>query len=136
MYCKGKKILLAGTIFLLFIFRYWGLMALDPGQSIDQYVSDQWKNKEGLAGNIIYSIAQTPDGYLWLSTANGVMRFDGVKFSPMEFNKKEDVGSRKKTIYYILFVDREGNLWLGGSRELIKYQHQIGKFTSFTKKMV
>lgn len=134
MYCKGKKILMAGTFFLLFIFRYWGLMALDPGQSIDQYVPDQWKNKEGLAGNSIFSIAQTPDGYLWLATAGGVMRFDGVKFSPMEYNKSQDSGNRDKTIYSVLFVDREGTLWIGGSSELIKYQYQTGQFTSFTKK--
>jgi ligand-binding sensor domain-containing protein/AraC-like DNA-binding protein len=109
-------------------------MALDPGQSIDQYVPDQWKNKEGLASNIIYSIAQTPDGYLWIATAKGVIRFDGVKFSPVEYNKSQNSGKRGKTIYYVLFVDREETLWIGGTGELIKYQYQTGQFTSFTKK--
>lgn len=134
MFCKGKKNSIAGTFFLLFIFQYWGLTALDPGQSIDQYVLDQWKNKEGLASNIIYSISQTPDGYLWIATAGGVMRFDGVKFSPMEYNKSQDSRNRGKAIYYVLFVDREGTLWIGGSRELIKYQYQTHQFTFFTKK--
>jgi len=49
-----------------------------------QYVSESWTTHEGLPVNHINDIYQTPDGYLWLATFSGLIRFDGVRF--LEFN--------------------------------------------------
>lgn len=135
MYCKGKKLLIAVTFFLLFILPYGGLMALDPGQSIDQYVLDQWKNKEGLASNNIYSIAQTPDGYMWFATFKGLVRFDGVKFSTIQYGIKKNQKSKNKKarLLDVLFVDKAGILWIGGIGHLTNYRYQTGQFTTFTR---
>jgi signal transduction histidine kinase/CheY-like chemotaxis protein/ligand-binding sensor domain-containing protein len=59
----------------------WGL---DPRRQIDQYAHDSWNSRHGLPGEAIYQILQTSDGYLWLRTASGLIRFDGVRFVPME----------------------------------------------------
>lgn len=135
MCCKGKKVFKSGIIFLFFIFQYWGLMALDPNQSIDQYVMEEWKTTEGLPCNRIYSIAQTPDGYLWFATFEGLVRFDGVKFSTIRYGPKTNhEGRKKKTrLLDILYVDKKGNLWIGGIGHLTKYQYKTGQFTTFTR---
>ncbi|UCH93315.1 MAG: hypothetical protein JSV88_23975, partial [Candidatus Aminicenantes bacterium] len=134
MRCRGEKNLIPGIIFVFFIFHFCGLMALDPAQSIDQYVLDQWKNKDGLASNTIHSIAQTPDGYMWFATSKGLARFDGVKFSTIEYRKKQEIKNRKRYPQDTLFVDKQGILWIGGMQGLTKYHYETGQFTIFTGK--
>ncbi|HET6899722.1 MAG TPA: two-component regulator propeller domain-containing protein, partial [Vicinamibacteria bacterium] len=53
--------------------------ALDPALDISQYAHTSWKVREGVARGEITSMAQTPDGYLWLGTEFGLLRFDGVR---------------------------------------------------------
>src|SRR5216684_4143971 len=45
-----------------------------------QFVLDSWGTKSGLPEEMIYSVTQTPDGYLWLATANGLVEYDGSSF--------------------------------------------------------
>jgi PAS domain S-box-containing protein len=54
--------------------------ALDPGKHIDQYGHDTWTSQNGLPGQAVYQILESPDGYLWLRTSAGLVRFDGVRF--------------------------------------------------------
>jgi len=54
--------------------------ALTPDREIDQYAHDTWTSQSGLPGEAVYQILQTPDGYLWLRTSAGLVRFDGVRF--------------------------------------------------------
>src|SRR5688572_20989215 len=49
-------------------------------QSTPEYIIDVWQTEDGLPQNSVNAIAQTPDGYLWLATFNGLARFDGVAF--------------------------------------------------------
>ena len=56
--------------------------ALDPALDISQYAHTAWKVRDGFAKGVIYAIAQTPDGYLWLGTEFGLLRFDGVRAVP------------------------------------------------------
>ena len=55
------------------------------GGASAQYRFDQWTADNGLPQNSLTSIAQTSDGYLWLTTNDGLVRFDGVGFTV--FNK-------------------------------------------------
>jgi len=55
-------------------------LALDPGKNIDQYAHDTWTPQSGLPGEAVYQILQSRDGYLWLRTSAGLVRFDGVRF--------------------------------------------------------
>ncbi len=55
--------------------------ALDPAKSVQQYVHRKWGAEEGLASASIRPIAQTSDGFLWLGTLDGLIRFDGMEFT-------------------------------------------------------
>ena len=58
--------------------------ALDPSLDISQYAHTAWKAGDGFSKGIIYAIDQTPDGYLWLGTEFGLLRFDGVRAVPWQ----------------------------------------------------
>ena len=57
------------------------VFALDPSLDVSQYAHTAWKIRDGFTKGTIFSMAQTPDGYLWLSTEFGLVRFDGVQAS-------------------------------------------------------
>jgi signal transduction histidine kinase/CheY-like chemotaxis protein/ligand-binding sensor domain-containing protein len=57
---------------------------LDPALAIDQYGHETWTAQNGLPGEAVYQILQSPDGYLWLRTSAGLVRFDGVRFVLVE----------------------------------------------------
>ncbi len=59
-------------------------LALDPTRTLTQYVHRVWQNQQGLPQGTIYSIVQTHDGYLWLGSQTGLIRFDGVRFETLE----------------------------------------------------
>ena len=58
--------------------------ALDPTLDVSQYAHTAWKIRDGFAKGSILSIAQTPDGYLWVGSAFGLSRFDGVRNVPWQ----------------------------------------------------
>src|SRR5216683_877900 len=53
--------------------------ALDPALDVSQYAHTAWKIRDGFTKGMINSIAQTPDGYLWLGTEFGLLRYDGIQ---------------------------------------------------------
>ena len=57
--------------------------ALNPSLDISQYGHDAWTVRSGFIKGNIYAMAQTPDGYLWLGTEFGLVRFDGVRSYPL-----------------------------------------------------
>jgi ligand-binding sensor domain-containing protein len=64
--------------------------------------------KDGLAGNIVYSIAQTKDGNMWFGTNRGVSRWDGKNWQ--NFGIKE--GLLEENVY-ALAVSPTGEVWAG-----------------------
>jgi ligand-binding sensor domain-containing protein len=58
--------------------------------ALAQYRFDQWTADNGLPQNSVRDIVQTRDGYLWLTTFDGLVRFDGVRFTV--FNKSHSPG--------------------------------------------
>jgi ligand-binding sensor domain-containing protein/signal transduction histidine kinase len=74
------------------------------------FIVDVWTSKEGLPENAVISVIQTRDGYLWLGTLNGLVRFDGNRFTV--FNEYNTPGLNSDRIVY-LFEDSHTNLWIG-----------------------
>jgi signal transduction histidine kinase/ligand-binding sensor domain-containing protein len=74
------------------------------------YIVDVWDIKDGLPDSAILSLAQTREGYLWAGTLNGLVRFDGMKFTL--FVEANTPGLNSSRIAH-LFEDSRGNLWLG-----------------------
>ena len=56
--------------------------ALNPSLDISQYAHTAWTVRSGFIKGNTYTIAQTPDGYLWLGTEFGLLRFDGIRAVP------------------------------------------------------
>ena len=75
-----------------------------------EFIIDVWGNEHGLPQSSVIAIEQTQDGYLWLGTLNGLVRFDGIRFSVFDEGNTPALGSSR--IVY-LFQDSAGNLWVG-----------------------
>jgi signal transduction histidine kinase/ligand-binding sensor domain-containing protein len=73
-----------------------------------RYVIDVWQGEKGLPQNTVTGIAQTSDGYLWLTTLDGVARFDGVRFKMFKAADTPALGSGR---IRFLFTGRHGELW-------------------------
>jgi ligand-binding sensor domain-containing protein/signal transduction histidine kinase len=93
-----------------------------------QYRFEHWTTDNGLPQNSVRSITQTRDGYLWFTTFDGLVRFDGVRFTVFDrSNTKTITGTRFTTVYEDVF----GSLWAGTDEgELMRYRN--GEFTAFT----
>jgi signal transduction histidine kinase/ligand-binding sensor domain-containing protein len=81
-----------------------------PKQAVIQYSLTQWGHRDGLPSTAIYAIAQTRDGFLWLGTADGLIRFDGIRFFqvPLSGNGDTAFGSVRA-----LAAGKDGALWAG-----------------------
>ena len=91
------------------------VFALDPSLDVSQYAHTAWKVSEGFAKGVIRSIAQTPDGYLWVGTDFGLLRFDGVRAVPWQPPPGERLPG---TDVRRLLAGRDGRLWIGASHGL------------------
>jgi ligand-binding sensor domain-containing protein/AraC-like DNA-binding protein len=124
-----KQLLGVIILVLLFLCPTWGL---DPDKPVNQYLVAHWETADGIPSNEVLSITQTPDGYLWIATPNGLVRFDGIKFSVIPFAEKEKIDPLETIDPVILLVDRAGTLWIGSSGVLTSYDFQTGRFKTFT----
>src|SRR4051794_1601051 len=84
--------------------------ALDPDRPFRQYALLKWQSDSGLPQNSVLSIAQTPDGFLWLGTEEGLARFDGLAFRVFDTRNTPELHSQEISA---LLADREGRLWIG-----------------------
>ncbi len=75
-----------------------------------QYRFDSWNTEDGLPQNTIYAITQTRDGYLWFTTFDGLVRFDGVRFTVFDKSNTPGIKSNRFTSIY---EDTGGTLWIG-----------------------
>ncbi len=92
--------------------------ATDPRTSPDAYLVRSWTTENGLPVNHILRITQTSDGYLWLSTGGGLVRFDGITFKVFT---REDIPGWETSFISNLFEDCEGRLWSGSRLGEIAY---------------
>ncbi|MCW5978910.1 MAG: response regulator [Bryobacteraceae bacterium] len=87
-----------------------------------RYHHEVWDAAVGLAAGQINTIAQTPDGYLWIGAGDGLYRFDGVGFR--HFNRRNTPAFRDNDVT-ALVVDGEG-LWIGtGVGGLLHYSKGV-----------
>jgi signal transduction histidine kinase/ligand-binding sensor domain-containing protein len=93
-----------------------------------QYQFDLWNTDHGLPQNAVQALLQTRDGYLWLTTPDGLVRFDGVRFTV--FNKGNTKGLRTNRLT-ALYEGRDGTLWVGTEGSgIIRYRER--EFTTYT----
>ena len=102
--------------------------ALNPAPDVSQYAHTAWKIRDGFAKGSILSIAQTPDGYLWLGTAFGLYRFDGVRNVLWQPPPDQQLPS---TTISTLVAARDGTLWIGTWSGLVSWKN--GKLTQYAE---
>src|SRR5215472_3898133 len=97
---------------------------LNAAAALPNYFARFWQNENGLPDNKVTSIVQTREGYLWLGTRSGLVRFDGVRFTAFDDSNTPEMKSRNVTC---LFEASDNSLWIGyETGEVIRYH--AGKF--------
>jgi len=85
-------------------------LAVDPSRTLTQYFHRVWQAQQGLPEGTIYAIFQTHDGYLWLGSQTGLIRFDGVRFEKFaDF----DHGAHTTAWTRYALEDASHALWIG-----------------------
>src|SRR5215204_3631858 len=102
--------------------------ALNPELDVSQYSHTSWKTSDGFPKGEIASIAQTPDGYLWLGTESGLFRFDGVRHVQWRPPGNQELPSNW---IFSLLAARDGTLWIGTAKGLASWKD--GKLTEYAE---
>ncbi len=84
--------------------------ALDPSLHISQYAHSAWRLQDGAFSGDPTAITQTADGYVWIGTPLGLLRFDGIRFVQWASPDGEQLPSQR---ILALLSDRDGSLWIG-----------------------
>ncbi|HOV14042.1 MAG TPA: two-component regulator propeller domain-containing protein, partial [Spirochaetota bacterium] len=100
-------------IFLTMVFFSTFLLSgqkLDKDKKIHHYIKTDWTMDDGLVSNNITDINQDKNGYIWIGTYDGLMKFDGVKFTTYNKYSKNNFNSNSAKV---ILKDKENNLWIG-----------------------
>jgi ligand-binding sensor domain-containing protein len=111
-----------------------GAFAVDPSRPISQYAHSAWRIQDGFFSGAPNAITQTTDGYLWIGTQNGLVRFDGVRFVPWV----PPDGNRLSIGIFSLLAASDGSLWIGTGAnlahlkdgDLINYVDGLGRINA------
>jgi signal transduction histidine kinase/ligand-binding sensor domain-containing protein len=108
------KVLLVSRTVLLLPIVLTSMVALAHDQVLrtSQISHTSWRLQDGVFNGVPTAIVQTADGYLWIGTSSGLMRFDGVRFVP--WNPPPEGSAVSKGVY-ALGASRDGSLWIGAS---------------------
>ena len=101
--------------------------ALEPGTALKNYGRQAWGMENGLPQNTVQALAQTKDGFVWLGTEVGLVRFDGNGFQVFDKNTQPALPGNDVRC---LLASRDGALWIGTSEGLAQWKD--GSVTAFT----
>lgn len=119
-------------LLILLLFQFYFCFVQSP-DLFGQHRFDSWTTDNGLPQNGVREITQTPDGYLWFTTFDGLVRFDGVRFTT--FNKSNTKGILNNRFTGI-YCDTDGTLYATTMEDGILTVYQNGVFTSYTSDQV
>jgi signal transduction histidine kinase/ligand-binding sensor domain-containing protein len=88
-----------------------------------------WRSADGLPSDLVTAIIQTRDGFLWVGTSAGLVRFDGVKFTPLKLEVSSPAGPVHVTA---LGEDSDGHLWIGTQQHGL-FELAQGKMRHYSK---
>jgi diguanylate cyclase (GGDEF)-like protein len=98
-----------------------------PQCAFAQFRIQQFTSSNGLPQNTVASIAQTRDGYLWIATYDGLVRYDGVTFTIFDKGNTPALAGNR---FLAVYVDGEGVLW-GGTVEAGLVRYTDGAFKTY-----
>ncbi len=102
---------------------------IHPDNQIKDLTVSRWTGEEGLISNNITSVSQSKDGYIWITSFNGIQRFDGVRFDLFDKDKLSFLNSNG---FYGFYEDKIHNLWFASQASgIIRYSEnqfqKVGK---------
>ena len=118
--------------FFVIIINYTVLFSLTDKRALSQFMLDKWTNNTGLPQNSVISMIQARNGYLWMGTEEGFVKFDGIHF------KLYDMSNLPVSSHYttsIIEDKKQPVIWValsGGG--LVKLNYNTNKFKVFTSK--
>jgi ligand-binding sensor domain-containing protein/signal transduction histidine kinase len=94
-----------------------------------EFLIDVWRTPEGLPDNAVNALLQSRDGYLWVGTSAGLVRFDGIRFTPLS---DQTADGRNHDHVTALLEDQTGKMWIGTQgRGLLCYANgELRRFTT------
>ena len=99
------------------------LILLIPARVAAQQRVDIWTTDNGLPQNSVTGLTQTPDGYLWLTTQEGLVRFDGVRFTVFNRSNTPEITNNRVSG---AFADDRGRIWMRTEEgEILFYQNGV-----------
>ncbi|HEY2470468.1 MAG TPA: two-component regulator propeller domain-containing protein [Terracidiphilus sp.] len=131
--------LLSIPLCLLLLLAGESCLAVDPNKQMTQYAHTAWRIQDGFFNGVPTAIAQTKDGYLWIGTPAGLLRFDGVRFVPWKPTSGKELSSSHISA---LLGARDGSLWIGTDSglshlvdgKLIQYPERPGGVASIVQR--
>ena len=87
-----------------------GIGAARARPTASQLRARTWDDRDGLPQNAVQAVAQSPDGYVWLGTQEGLARFDGARF--VTFDRNTDPALSRPYVW-ALHADADNTLWIG-----------------------
>ncbi|MBK8091577.1 MAG: hypothetical protein IPK32_06225 [Verrucomicrobiaceae bacterium] len=115
MAAMKKALHLSSFFWVVFLSFPWAWLAAE-----DHFLIRSWQSEDGLPSNNIRSLAQSLDGYLWIATAEGVVEFDGVRFSSVAWEQTARLGGTQPP--RAVFALENGQVWIATLRgELWKW---------------
>ena len=103
--------------------------ALSSNKAISEFIRDRWDAGAGFPGGRVNAFAQTPDGYLWIATEKGLVRFDGLNFVLIEHSESTTVPFGP---VLGLALDANGSLWIRLQGPTLLVRDRSGAFRSVT----
>src|ERR1039458_8769409 len=110
------------------VIRVASVAALEPSTTLANYGRQSWTMDNGLPQNTVQALTQTQDGFLWVGTEAGLVRFDGVEFRTFDRNSNPAMPSSD---IRCLLGTKDGALWIGTNAGLARWQG--GTMTGFSE---
>jgi len=118
---RARRVFVLGTVLAsLLLVAFPRALALDPDRRISQYAHTAWRVRDGAFAGTPSAITQTTDGYVWIGTLAGLVRFDGIRFVP--FAPPAGQHLPNPSVISLLGVT-DGSLWIGTASGLAQWKN-------------
>ncbi len=113
---QGTRLWSVATFLLWSVNLFAALTRVETKQIEEEFSRRLWLRENGLPDNRVHTLLQTQDGYLWIGTPRGLVRFDGVAFAIFDHLNTPQLSSDDCRT---LAEDTEGNLWVGTRQGIV-----------------
>jgi PAS domain S-box-containing protein len=120
---RARRVFVLGTVLAsLFLVALPRARALDPDRRISQYAHTAWRVRDGAFAGAPTTITQTTDGYVWIGTFAGLVRFDGIRFVPFVLPAGKQLPN---SAVISLLGATDGSLWIGTASGLAQWKNGV-----------